>query len=359
MKQRLSMIIMILFIISCKNNESNLNRINEFPKKELLKGEAIKEINLYSKGNVNLICIDSFLVIQKGEESFFQIFSTKNYMLLSEFGKKGKGPNEFISPELLNQTSYDKENNSPMICVYDYTRRTFTKINIYNIIKNQTDQVFYNIPIPRYNQYFTCFFYRDDDLMIATPESEWRFVIYKDSIQNFNHVPYTPSLDFSIGDELKTIIYRSASYINKKDGIMASAPLLLGEIDFFSLEGQHLSSSIFSSREILKNDLENKDKIKGNNPKYFIKDIRANNNYIYALNYDNYQNDFYETGNYSNQSILVFDWKGNPVKKYILDKNHFIKSFAVDWENNRFYGYSSDEMDNTIIVYQIKDEINK
>ncbi len=359
MKQMLTITILLSIIISCKHNESNLKIISKFPDKELIKGEPIKEINLYSKGNVNLISIDSFLVIQKSEEPHFQIYSTKNYKILSEFGKNGKGPNEFISPELLNQTSYDTSNNSPVICVYDYTRRNFTKINIFNIIKDQTNQTLDNIPIPRYNQYFTYFFYRDNDLMIATPESKWRFVIYRDTLQNFHNVPYIPSVDFSIGEELKTIVYRSTSYINKKDGVMASAPLLLGEIDFFSLEGQHLSSSIFSSREILKNDLENKNKIKGNNPKYFIEDLHANDNYIYALNYDNYQNDFYENGSYSNQSILVFDWKGNPVKKYILDKNHFIKSFAVDWDNNRFYGYNSDEIDNTIIVYQVNDELNK
>jgi hypothetical protein len=36
-----------------------------------------------------------------------------------------------------------------------------------------------------------------------------------------------------------------------------------------------------------------------------------------------------------------------------------IRSFAVDWENNRIYGYDSNEEDNTIIVYQVEDEFMK
>jgi hypothetical protein len=354
------MILVLLVVsISCKDKKYSLKLIDMFPTTEHLKGKPIENITLFSKGNVNLISIDSFLVIQKSEEPFFRIYSTNDYKLLSEFGKEGKGPNEFIYPELLNQTSYDKSNNSPIICVYDYTRRNFTRINILNLVKNQTDQIYNNIPIPMYDQYFTYFFFRDDNLLIATPEREWRFVIYKDTVQSFVNVPYLPSVDFSVGEELKAIVYRSASYVNKKIGVMASAPLLLGEIDFFNLEGQYLSSSVFSSRKILKYDLENIDKIRGNNPKYFIEEIHANDNYIYALNYDNYQNDFYVTGNYTNQSILVFDWEGIPIKKYILDKQHFIKSFAIDWKNNRIYGYDSNELNNTIIVYQVKEDLYK
>lgn len=194
MKHKLTFLILLLLIISCKHEKYNLMVINKFPSTELLKGNPIENITLYSKGNVNLISIDSFLVVQKSEEPFFRIYSTKNYKLLSEFGNEGKGPHEFMHPELLNQTGYDKSNNSPVICVYDYTRRNFTKINILNIIENQAIQIFENIPIPMHDQYFTYFFFRDDDLLIATPEREWRYVIYKDAVQSFINVPSLVSL---------------------------------------------------------------------------------------------------------------------------------------------------------------------
>lgn len=360
MKQRLIIFILQLFLLfNCKKKENNITLINEFPKEEHIKGIPINNIAFHSKGNVNLIAIDSFLVIQKSEDSFFKIYSTFNYDLLSEFGTKGRGPNEFIFPELLNQTSFDKTNNSPLICVYDYSRRIFTKINIKNAVNYQTNEVFIIELIPNYPQYFTYFFYRDDDLLIATPESEARFVFYFDSIRSFKTVPYLPNPDFSINEELKSFIYRSASYVNKNSGLLVSAPILLGEIDFFDLNGNYLSSSIFSPRDNLRKDLINfKNNGKGYDPKYYIVQLHANDNYIYALNYDNYQTSFLEKHSFSNQSILVFDWKGRPVKKYLLDNTHFIKSFAVDWENNRFYGYCSDGLEHPVFVFNSK-EFNK
>jgi hypothetical protein len=361
MKQKvlLSIVIFQLLLYACNNRKPKVTLVSEFPKEEHLKGIPIKNIMIQSKGNVNLLSIDSFLVIQKREEKYFQIYNTNNYELLSEFGTKGRGPNEFIFPELLNQISYDKITNSPLFCVYDYNRRKFTRINIINAINKRTNEVFTNKPIPKYPQYFTYFFYRDDDMMIATPESDARFVIYLDSLQTFITVPYLPNTEFPIKEELKSSVYRSTLFVNKNKGVLVSAPILLGEIDFFDLEGKYLTSSIFSQRENLRKALTNfTTNGKAFDPKYYIVQLHANEKYIYALNYNNYQSDFLEKNEFSKQSILVFDWAGNPVKKYILDNTHFIKSFAVDWRNNRFYGYCSDGIKHHLFVFNSKFRLN-
>ncbi len=46
--------------------------LKEFQEVFFFKGNPIENIEFFSNGNVNLISIDSFLVIQKREESFFQ-----------------------------------------------------------------------------------------------------------------------------------------------------------------------------------------------------------------------------------------------------------------------------------------------
>jgi len=74
-------------------------------------------------------------------------------------------------------------------------------------------------------------------MMIATPESDARFVIYLDSLQTFITVPYLPNTEFPIKEELKSSVYRSTLFVNKNKGVLVSAPILLGEIDFFDLEG--------------------------------------------------------------------------------------------------------------------------
>lgn len=351
----LTVLILALVIISCNNEASKTIIINEFPESENLVGKAIEEISVLTSGNVNLICVDSFLVVQKSEEPVIQIYSNKTFELLAELGKKGRGPDEFIFPELLNQTSFDSTNSSPVICIYDYNRRRFVKVNILYAVQNILDRIYTEVPIPKYDQYFTYFFFRDDDLLIATPEAESRFVIYKDSTESFKTVPFLPEPDFKIPELALDFVYRSTSFIDKDRGLMVSAPMLMGEIDFFDLDGNYLSSSIFFPGEELKKDLTSfGGNGSGYDPKYHIVQLHANKNFVIALNFNNYQGAFLDNDSItlSNQSIMVFDWHGNPVKKFVLDKSYFIKSFAVDWEKNRFLGYCSSENEHNIIMYE-------
>jgi len=355
MKQEvlLSVLIVSLFLSGCHREGDKLKYINEFPGEEHLTGRSIEDVELFSKGNVSLVSLDTFLIIQRNEEPQFHVYNNITYDLLAKFGTKGVGPYEFVWPELLNQTYYDESNDSPVICIYDYTRRKFTKLNILYAVNNQFDKASTEISIPGYDQFLTYFFFRDSELMVATPETDSRFIIYKDSTKSYQSVPFIPSPDFPVSEELQPWVYRSASFVNKKLGLMVSAPLLLGEIDFFDLDGNHISSSIFSPGEDLKRAISNTGiNLKNFDPKYHIVQLHASDKYIFGLNLNNYQSAIYENGTLSNQSILVFDWEGNPVKKFILDRQYFIRSFAVDWENSRFFGYCSEEPEHNIIVYE-------
>ncbi|NMA49779.1 MAG: hypothetical protein GX947_08465 [Tissierellia bacterium] len=357
MKKTISLLVFILALtlINCRREEYKTITINEFQESENLAGKPIEKISLLTRGNVNLICIDSFLVVQKSEEPIIQIYNNKTFELLAEFGKKGRGPNEFISPELLNQTSFDSTNGSPVVCLYDKNRRRFVKVNILCAVNNMPNRIYTEVPIPKHDQIFTYFFYRDDDLLIATPETESRFIIYKDSSESFKTVPFLPKPNFKIPELLLDFVYRSTSFIDKDRGLMVSAPIFMGEIDFFDLDGNYLSSSIFFPREGLKKDLTSYGvNGSGFDPKYHIFQLHANKKFIIALNYNNYQSAFLnnDSSTLSNQNIMVFDWQGNPVKKFVLDNSYFIKSFAVDWGKNRFYGYCSNENEHTIIMYE-------
>jgi len=355
----MTVVLLCLSIISCKKEAYKTITINEFPKSEKLVGKPIEEISVLASGNVNLICVDSFLVVQKSNEPVIQIYNNKTFELLAEFGKKGRGPEEYIFPNLLNQTSFDSTNSSPVVCIYDHNRRRFFKVNILYAVENMVDKIYTEVPIPKYNKYFTYFFYRDDDLMIATPENGSRFVIYKDSTSSYKDVPFIPTPDFTIPEPELTSVYRSASFVDIDRGLMVSAPLYMGEIDFFDLDGNYLSSSIFSPREALKKDLANYNRA-SYDPKYHIVELHANKNFVIAFNYNNNQGSLKDKDSYtlSNHSIMVFDWQGNPIKKFVLDKRYFIKSFAVDWGGNRFYGYCSDENEHNIIMYEFDNALN-
>lgn len=351
MKKILEILALLIMLTSCNRQKDKILEINKFPVEQTLIGKTFENITFYSKGNAKLVVVDTFLAIQKMDESLFSIFSTSDYKLMAKFGNVGMGPNEFLSPRLLNQTSFDISNNSPVICIYDITRRHFVRINILNAIKNQTNNTYKELPIPDYHQPFTYFFYRDSDIMVATPERNSRLIIYNDSARSYQEASYMPTLNYETPDLFEIGKFASATFVNKKLERIVSALFLIGEIDFFDLNGKFIKSSVFESKADLKKSLLNKDSENKWNPKIYIQDIQASDKYIYALNYDNYQNDYVFGKKCTNQNILVFDWNGNPIKKYILDTEHFIRNFAVDFNNKRFYGFCLEEAEHPIIFY--------
>lgn len=351
----LNSLLLFMLLSSCKNTEENkMVVIDKFPEVQSIQGTPVENIELFSGGNVNLVVVDSFLVVQKKEDNFFHIYSTTTHELLAKVGSEGRGPNEFNFPELLNQVSHDKINNSPIVNIYDYDRRRFSELNILNAI-NQSDTIFNHKPIPNIDKYLTYFFYMDNDMLIAAPENEGRFVIKDENKSEYQIIPYIPATDFHIDEEVLPMVYRSASFINKDLGLMASAPILLGELDFFDLEGKHVKSVEFESRDDLENELAKN--IRGNgNIKYHIADIDAKGGFIYCLNYNNSSEVYERTADISDLKIQVFDWDGNPIKEFILADNRFISSFAYDEINNRFYGYCGNEEEHTIISYDLGDQ---
>ncbi len=341
----------LIFIHSCKNENSIIkNEIKEFPETIELSGELVENIEL-NCSFANLAVIDSFLIIQTREEKFFHIYNTNNYELLAEFGNKGRGPNEFIRPVLLNQISFNNDGN-PLFNVYDKTRRRTTEVNILNAIQ-QKGGFFNQNKIPKkINEHLRHFFYRDDNLLIASPEKGDRFLIYNDSANKLQKIPFVPKADFNIKKSWIDMVYRSYTVVNKDLNLFASAPLYIGEIDFFDTKGNCLSSSIFESSEDLQAELSKKNE-KDIDPKIQTIDMVAKKNLIYTLNFNNRLSDFNPnpSKNMENIKIQVFNWDGNAVKEFILDKR-YVTSFAVDIKNGRFYGYCPGELKYNIISYK-------
>ncbi len=124
---------------------------------------------------------------------------------------------------------------------------------------------------------------------------------------------------------------------------MASEPILVGTVNLYS--------SVFSPAEFIKDQLKALGPDGDFNVRYYIESMHSTNKFIYALNYNNYQDDVVANKSVSYQSIMVFDWEGNPIKRFILDPDYFIQSFAIDAINNRFIGYCADSSEHNIIVF--------
>lgn len=267
---------------------------------------------------------------------------------MAEGGKKGEGPLEIMRPKLLNNTVKDPITNGSILQVFDFARMRINQFNVMDMLNKQQP---YNTPktLPNVDGFFMNFNYNDHEKFIAAPE-EGRFLIHKygDTINII--VPFIPKLDFDLEGLDRVLVYQSSLAIDHEKKLMATTTLSLGQIDFFDLEGNYLRSTVFEENL----DLQEKMSSHPVNPKKFIVELEADNNFIYALNYNNYFLDSFKNENLQPMEFLVFDWEGRLKKKYRTSKQRNISSFALDKIHNRIYVFSKDEEFYNIIAYNLE-----
>ncbi|MEO9886062.1 MAG: BF3164 family lipoprotein [Balneola sp.] len=335
--------LLLLFLVNCEKQTTFIDA-------KLLNGEPLKEVSVLSGGNVSLVVVDTFLVIQKNEEKFISIYSTKNHELLASLGKEGRGPKEFLGPELIKQIGYDEVNNSPLVYVYDYKRKNISTINVIEAIEE--GEITLQEPLPSQSNYLPYFFYKGEDFYLASPASgAGRFLIYDYDTSEITITPYIPKLDVAIPKTELSSVYRSTAYVSTEKKLIASATLHIGQLDFFDLDGNYIRSTVFdplgSSAEELKLPSSS-----WKETRYYIEEIESKNNKIYALNFNNKVLNFNNENRPNNVKIQVFDWLGKPLKEYELN-DRLINAFAVDPIHNRIYAYSPNEEKYNIIIYSI------
>lgn len=335
----------LLLLSSC-----NKHSLVEFSQKIQLSGFPVNKITLFSRGNVEMCVADTFLIVQKAEEPFIQIYSTNTHKLLAEFGSEGRKYGELLGPSLKKQVDYDSRNNSPVVYVFDFKRKRLNTINIFNAINKGS--ITNQEALPSGDKWLTFFHYKGEDFYVASPGDGGRFLIYDYQTKENILVPYIPKVDFTIPEHALSIVYRSTAHVNSEKNLIVSAPLHFGELNFFDLTGKLIRSTTFEPRDAFKQELT-----AGigsfRQIKYQIEDIDVKDGLIYGLNYNSSVTAYAQKKGPYNMKVQVFDWKGNPVKEYYFD-NRMITSFAIDETHNRIYTYSPTEMEHTITFYPIE-----
>lgn len=336
--------IVLIIIVSACNKEKTVS----FSTTEYLHGTEVSNIAVYSSGNVYMNVVDTFLVIVKSDTPFVNIYSTNSHDLLLAFGDEGRGPKEFMDPSVLKM---EENLATATVFLHDYKRNTLAPININKVLRDEYDFQLVKLPT-QIDQFITFLHYYDQDYMIATPVTGGNLVIYKSSTDQFITVPYLPKIEFNIPSNSLSLseIYRPAVLFNKERKKIAAAPILLGEIDFFDLNGELISASIFEPRSSIKSEVA-----KVSSGHWSIKQqILELDNYrdlIIALN-NNIPIRELGTGK-SYCKLQIFDWDGNPIKEFLLDTEARITSFAVDEMNNRIYAYTPFKNEHNLLMYNL------
>ncbi|SIS69100.1 hypothetical protein [Belliella pelovolcani] len=336
-------------LFNCINKESSIQQFNE---EVPIYGEFVKEISIFSQSNVNLMVVDSFLVIQTSKDNFLKVYNTSNFQLLAEYGTIGNGDHQFATPRLLKNYRRSESENSPIVVVYDLDRMEINEIDLFKWI-NGEPQFHSQNPLDDRENYYLNFYYSSVDYYIGVPDGPKKFILYDRIGQNEMVFPYTPKLDFDIEPFLMYSIYKPAITVNQRGMKIAAASLLVPNLEIYDFEQNLLASINYDTVDSLKNGLEEYRKTEWFDSKHFIVDIDSNDEYILGLNYNNSSTAIYNNYNHQDLSFLQFDWDGNLLKKYVLADNKFVESFAVDFNNKKVYCFLPHEKEYNLYVYDL------
>lgn len=193
------------------------------------------------------------------------------------------------------------------------------------------------------------FYFADQDFILGKTEGNNRFTHYSYKKDTVDFIPYIPKQNFTIYERFEPYVYRSSVAVNKQKGLIAAFPILLGSIDFFDLDGKLLRSTYFDDPDKLKPSVIEKNNVEAY---FYMMDSDSDQNYIYGLNINNRRSDL-AGNNHKILNVLVFDWNGKPVIKYILDNDQASEAIAFDSKHNRFYTYCRDCEESNILVFNI------
>ena len=298
-----------------------------------LKGSPLE---IQSFGYPYVTMLENLLVVMNTrDDSVFKLYNPENLDLIYQFGSMGNGPYETRSPIIA------LKNNLDTLTIYESIHQTLYKY----FLSEQKEILVDDTPLPRYPiDRANNVLYYTDSLYIYVANSNGRIIISNERTGVNTIVPYGPPTLNELSAEQLALFFNSESTFNSQKQIIASAPVALGQIDFFDLKGKLIKSVVYDDRNHSKDVLRQSELEDFFTEIYrFALDIYSTEDHIYLLVEDLL---FSEIGiTYEEKSrILKFDWEGNFLVEYQLDKH--ATSIAIDILRNKAYinnQYADDE----------------
>ncbi len=335
-----TIILFLLFIAACNTgNKKEIIIIKEtdFQKDKMLIGEYL---NIYPTPHCpeNILIIDSLLIIKNGDmcnDDFFYIYNKNDNKFLNSFGKRGRGPKEFLSVKMSGQ--YVKNENSIKIWVHN--RTGFKLINITRSVEENRividDEIIYKSQ--EFHPVLDAFLLPNINIIGKSLTRLGRLFYYDSNDNKINWIEYFPKVTNPPFDEDMIVnLYIGPTSISPDNSRIVSALELFKRIDVFSEKTDHLFSLVFDGSP------ENPDfYVNPNNPipndlMHYYYDLFLTDKFIYALNINISEAEINKDLDSGYSEIHVFCWAGKPIAIYRL--NHLIYSITVDENKGYLYG---------------------
>ena len=312
---------MIAFLCACNSNISEKKIvITAFPVKEEMKTAVIQTAPVLLAPDEVFIMNNQLWVFQPKKDTLFDVFGLPDCNYLYATGKKGQGPNDFIFP--VGKTIQAEENSFTLIDVFAMKTIVLQPDSTLHTVKSE--KIFEQIPINGFiklNDSLFCAF--ADCATGTTSNHEYQSINFSDrKLVKFGEYPHLTEKVFE-GDERCQIYYKYLVANPSKSKFAA----FYSFFKFFRIysytgdleKGIHVNIPPYQS-----DNVENWEK----RNIYYGRPV-ATDDYIYAP--------------CSGSEIQVWDWEGNPIIQYALDKTFF--AFAVSEKYKKIYLVSARETD--------------
>lgn len=291
---------------------------NEFEKESFITGEYVGPVKYFLKPT-QLTVSDSLLIVLDYKTDYFLHFLNMNSGLqpACAFGVIGKGPNEYIFPEISERVIEEK------IFITDKSKFYSGELLIDSIFKNNRVAVNYNDKYfypPELTIPFELF--KNTDTSIVGSTSSGISTIFSFNPQNNNFNLAKNELDFPGYNQISKldlgqVLYCVNDYNHSKRKIV-SAMRFFDRIDVFD---NNLDVELSIRAEIKSNHDYSYNKNLpwiNENTWFFYVDVFTTNNYIYGLYCGK---DLESAIPNVGQEIRVFSWNGKAICRMLYDAN--------------------------------------
>lgn len=258
------------------------------------------------------------------------------------FGTSGKGPSEMMAPAYYGQWSC--EDRQTKVWIYDRVKAEFVKINIDSTLRTgrTTIEQKYELhaegmPDIR-NLFYVC-----DTLLVGTAESDrCPMFRYNPISGRISYLSGAMDFDAGLNPQILQEITQNLCVYNPETKTVFSAAFSFPQVDFRPVDSLDFTT-LFIDQILMPEQCIARPR------RTYFASVCGDSRYVYALWLDQEDDDFGDVEQPG--SVLVFDWRGNPIAR--LELPEYVLGIAIDPVFHRLFALNYYHDEHPVRVYDL------
>lgn len=352
---KLFFFVLCLIITACNNtNSHNSTKVKSTIDKEL---KGIENPLSGSSCPMDIQIVDSLIIIRdKCDEFFYHVYNKNTLKLVGKFGRKGKGPSEYLFPSMTTQSI--KKGDSSYIYIYDTSVNRIDAINILEAV-NRVNYYPKTLKInkkdirefaPLYSAVIVA-----DSLIIGSTQNhlnKGRFFQYEITNGKISYQPYYPQVKITPHRLMLSHLYACKMALKPDGENIAVVSRYLKRIDILDKKGQYKRSIDFETLDE-EPDFSSAQRIPPLKSHFYFDNVAVSKKFIYTVDIDKKPIDNVTNMEPTRDYIFLYkiDWEGNYIEGIKLTPR--VLHIAVDEQNHKIYGVNEAYEKNSLFVYNM------